>query len=213
MAPILIASSDHSLTGRLKRILSTKYAIQIVAGWESLVETPKLEQCPVIMLDFRLLNETVSEKITALMGIAPKSKILLTGPQCSEAAQLTAFSHGIPGYVDSTADEQLLAKAIDKLLNGEVWIGRQAIAELLNDFRENSRIVLESGEKKDISMLTAREKEIARKICQGESNKRIANNLCISERTVKAHLSSIFRKLGIADRLQLAVSIKGHFYN
>ena len=95
------------------------------------------------------------------------------------------------------------------MLRGEVWIRRSLTAQLLEQLGERMRTATLSrkSEADLLAELTKREREIASLVARGENNKIIARNLDITERTVKAHLTEIFRKLGVTDRLKLAVLI------
>jgi two-component system nitrate/nitrite response regulator NarL len=93
------------------------------------------------------------------------------------------------------------------VLSNEVWVDRQFVNRLLNEIQDITQSRQKEAKQLDkgIDLMTPRESEIAELIATGASNRRIAENLSISERTVKAHLGVIFRKIGISDRLQLAL--------
>jgi DNA-binding NarL/FixJ family response regulator len=97
---------------------------------------------------------------------------------------------------------------------GELWIRRTLSWHLLNELvtitQEKTKIKQAVGEL--LANLTQREYEIATLVGNGETNKQIARRLDITERTVKAHLTEVFRKLDIADRLKLALIVKGSIY-
>lgn len=96
---------------------------------------------------------------------------------------------------------------------GEVWVGRKVISHLLDTLvalteQERNRLLPRSEPALDV--LTPREREIVGQIGNGASNKEIAHTLKVSEKTVKAHLTSVFRKLGVSDRLHLALYVNGY---
>jgi len=102
----------------------------------------------------------------------------------------------------------LLNRAVQMVCEGEYWIQRKLIANMINDLaREMAESQNQDGRNENavISALTPRELEVAKMVRLGENNKMIARELDISERTVKAHLSAIFRKLEIQNRLHLAL--------
>jgi DNA-binding NarL/FixJ family response regulator len=122
---------------------------------------------------------------------------------CSQAVQ-----KGVLGIVPKTQPPQALLKAIRKVHDGEVWIERSMMAYLLNNMnnmsvaRRNSVI---DREIERINQLSDRERQVIQLIGQGLKNKQIATRLYISETTVRHHLTSIFGKLGVSDRLELLV--------
>jgi len=102
---------------------------------------------------------------------------------------------GVVGILPPSADSDLLKKALRAVSEGELWLDRVTLMKLFGNMR---RSALQPG-------LAKREKEILVHICHGYRNKEIALKLKISEQTVKSHCNRIYRKLGVSDRLQLAL--------
>ena len=103
-----------------------------------------------------------------------------------------------------------MKRVVVAVQQGELWIRRSITPRLLDELgvmRHNFQT--SRADVGRLAELTQREREIAAHVGNGESNKQIARQLSITERTVKAHLSEIFRKLGIADRLKLALQVRG----
>ena len=120
---------------------------------------------------------------------------------------------GARGYCETNIDPLLLKKAVKMVRKGEIWVGRKVISHLLETLvslteQQRSKSLHELSV--SLENLTPREREIVHQIGRGASNKEIASQLHVTEKTVKAHLTSIFRKLGIPDRLQLALFVNGH---
>jgi DNA-binding NarL/FixJ family response regulator len=109
------------------------------------------------------------------------------------------------GYCHTYAPQASLAQILDVVESGEIWMGRSLVARLLRlvDSRAGGK------EEWHANVLTEREDMVARRAAIGEANGEIATALGITERTVKAHLSSVFEKLGVSDRLQLALKVHG----
>lgn len=124
----------------------------------------------------------------------------------SEEAQLL-LQYGCHGYFNTYLAPQLLSKAIELVDAGEVIVSREFIVQIINKITHELIEHSDEDIQNIFKDLTGREHEIVRGICQGMSNKRIASSLGISERTVKAHLSSIFRKADVHDRLHLAMKM------
>jgi len=128
----------------------------------------------------------------------------------NEAVVMQALAAGASGCCNSHAAPEVLKQVALVVGNGGLWIGQSLLqrvvgstARLLSQRRE--------AERRDdwSALLSDRETEVARRVANGASNKEIASLLSISERTVKAHLTSIFDKLSLRDRLQLSLKING----
>jgi two-component system, NarL family, nitrate/nitrite response regulator NarL len=145
-----------------------------------------------------------------LRELSPATKIIAVARRSSEREEVEVLRTGAKGYVSRTLPETMLSKAIEKVQEGEIWAGRRAIGALLEEVfgssmrtgaTEQARSKLASR----LETLTVRENEIVRLLRNGASNKEIASALNVSVSTVKAHLTSIFRKLDQPDRLRLAL--------
>lgn len=111
---------------------------------------------------------------------------------------------GARAYCNRFIAPILLEKITHLVAAGEVWVGASIMEQLIQRIAEPE----EKGDENPLAELTDREKEIAISVSKGASNKAIADELDISERTVKAHLTSVFSKTGAKDRLQLALLVK-----
>lgn len=134
----------------------------------------------------------------------PKIVVLANSPDQSEA--LLALSQGAVGYCHAYSPSEVLAEVRTVISHGGVWLGRELLQRLIavstGLVGNQSRQVAEA-----LALLTQREKEVAVEAAKGRSNKEIAKLLDITERTVKAHLSSSFERLEVKDRLQLALML------
>ena len=122
----------------------------------------------------------------------------------------TALGHGARGYVHAVSPPGLLAQAAQAVLSGGMWLP----AEVVNSVVRVLSTTLDSDQNVTravdalLASLTERECAVAEAVASGLSNKEVARRLGITERTVKAHLSSAFRKLGVRDRMQLVVRLR-----
>lgn len=114
------------------------------------------------------------------------------------------LSAGASGYVHAYSPAKALSTVLETVNSGSVWLGPTLLARLLRDIDKN--IPQQDGWDKG---LTVREKEVAQRASIGHSNQAIADALDITERTVRAHLSAVFEKLGVNDRLLLALKVHG----
>jgi DNA-binding NarL/FixJ family response regulator len=124
---------------------------------------------------------------------------------------IATMDAGASGYCHAYANEATLQQVVSVVASGELWVGRSLLTRLLKGVDRNlaSMPALRARTPDWRNALTEREAEVAAMASQGASNLGIAEVLGITERTVKAHLTSIFEKLDVADRLQLALRVHG----
>ncbi len=126
-------------------------------------------------------------------------------PDVAEGVAL--IGAGGRGYCNRFIAPELLHKAVEVVALGEVWLGRRLVDHLMQNLAEKRVPAADSTAIDDGATLTRREREVALLVGKGASNKRVASRLGISERTVKAHMSAIFRKTDTQDRLQLGLLV------
>ncbi len=114
----------------------------------------------------------------------------------------TLLSVGASGYVHALAEPDLFVRIQQIVSSGGAWLGEALLKQLLVGIEKSA-----DKNKKPIADLTVRENAVAACIAMGKSNKEVAEELNITERTVKAHLSACFNKLDVRDRMQLALII------
>jgi len=155
----------------------------------------------VVLLDPSLREIDCTDVIRLVMQHAPASRVLLLPTIRDSAEMCRALRAGARGYVSRNAGLSALTKAIHGVHNGDVWIERKLIAEAL---WSGGRAPAggDGADERALGGLTAREHEILQLLATGGTNRRIAATLLISEKTVKTHLNSIFRKLNVTRRLQ-----------
>jgi DNA-binding NarL/FixJ family response regulator len=142
-------------------------------------------------------------------------RFLVVGKDWSEDKQISALVHGAAGYCGESEPPKLLLQAVKSVLKGDIWIQRHLVPRVIGTLvRMKSEATAPEETTKSIvsasllDSLSSRERDVANMIRDGESNKKIAATLDISERTVKAHLTSTYKKLNVTDRLHLALYIK-----
>lgn len=132
-------------------------------------------------------------------------RLLVLSSEPNDDEGLAALDAGASGYCHLYASPLTLRNALDVVASGELWVGRALMTRLLRSVGRASRPAPDAWSHN----LTEREREVARRAAHGDSNLAIADALGITERTVKAHLTAIFEKLNVADRLQLALRVHG----
>jgi DNA-binding NarL/FixJ family response regulator len=139
------------------------------------------------------------------LGAATPVVVLATTPRPQEAMQ--AVSAGARGYCHAYATAAMLAQVALAVLNGGLWLGPELMSTMIG---AASRQLLadDTPSASQLDLLTPRERAVAIEVARGATNKEAARGLDITERTVKAHLSAVFEKLGVRDRLQLVLALK-----
>jgi len=171
----------------------------------------------VIFLDHTEKHFGPTRLICKIIKAAGATRVVvLTGdPRPSEAIDL--IKAGAKGYCASNIGAALLCKAARVVSGGEIWIGRKLLPVLFDEFVRTANDSTAIGEMPSnhaaatnlFMGLSPREREITSLVASGQQNKLISNKLQISEKTVKAHLTTIFRKLGVEGRTQLALAVFG----
>ena len=156
----------------------------------------------VIILDILLGDEDGLGFLPELCQASPNSRVLvLTGVQNPDAHR-RAIRRGAMGIVLKEHAADQLLKAIKKVHDGEVWIERSMMGSMIQEFNKPAPV---DPEITKIESLTDREREVIALIGEGLKNKQVGERLFISETTVTHHLSSVFSKLDVSDRLELII--------
>ncbi|PYU89149.1 MAG: DNA-binding response regulator [Acidobacteria bacterium] len=203
---IMIADDHPLFRDGLRKLLESEAGFEVVGEAADGGEVARLadELKPDILLLDIAMPVSGMEALRALAkASAPVRTILLTAAiekrQIVEALQI-----GARGVVLKEAATQLLFKSIRSVMAGQYWVGRDAVSDLVKYLRDLMPPSGESKIKKNFG-LTPREMEVVEAIVAGYTNKEIAEKFTISEQTVKHHLTNIFDKLGVFNRLELAV--------
>jgi two-component system nitrate/nitrite response regulator NarL len=159
----------------------------------------------IILLELNLAEVTSVDIISSIITASDKSRIVLVTGTTNPLVIQQAIEEGVVGVIFKTQTADQLLKAIEKVNAGEVWLERSMIANVLSRLSRNNKPLKTNSEIDNINELSEREKQIVRLIGQGYKNKRISSQLFISETTVRHHLTSIYNKLGVSDRLELLV--------
>ena len=210
---VLIASGLAGLRKRWRQALDRAFALHEVTDRSSLERSLTNRRPVALLLDLDLPELGGIRGVAAIQRLRPATRLVLLTHRPDEREGITALKAGARGYCDRDIDPGLLGKALAVVQQGEVWVGRKLIPHLLEELT-----ALTERQQQDappdidsrLDRITAREREIAQLLSAGASNKEIAQKLNVTERTVKAHLTAIFRKLGISGRLQLALFVLEH---
>jgi DNA-binding NarL/FixJ family response regulator len=159
----------------------------------------------IILLELNLEGQPEMEIIPELVKASGGARLILLTAMNNPKVEQKAVEEGVVGVISKTQPPEILVKAIEKVHAGEVWLERSLIANVLGRLSRSQPPIKLDQEAVSINSLSEREKEVVKLIGQGYKNKRISSELCISETTVRHHLTSIYDKLGVSDRLELLV--------
>lgn len=132
-------------------------------------------------------------------------RIVVLYDEPSEEKGLTALGQGAAGYCNAHATPEMLRSVESVVRAGGLWVGEALLARLIGGIAARVPETVQPQENPLLERLSPREREVALAVVRGESNKEIARQFDLAERTIKAHLSAAFEKLGVRDRLQLAL--------
>jgi DNA-binding NarL/FixJ family response regulator len=206
---ILIADDHPIFRDGLRRLLEAEEDLQVLGEAADGAEAVKLARQlkpDILLLDLAMPKHPGLEALRDLSvapGASPVRVILLTA--AAEKSQIVeALQLGARGVVLKDSATQLLLKAIHTVMEGEYWVGRESVSNLVQYLRTLMQSSVDEARQKKFG-LTPRELEIVSAVVAGYANKEIAEYFKISEDTVKHHLSNIFDKLGVSTRLELAL--------
>ena len=200
---IIIADDHMMIREGLKQLLELDGTMKVIAeandGEECLNLLNKKIHPDILLLDINMPKKNGIEVLEYIKQNKIPVKVLILTVHNEVEYLLKAVDIGIDGYLlkDSSYDE--LKEAIDVVISGNTYI-QPSLLPALNESMEDYAL-----DKEKIECLTKRELDVLRLISEGCGNKKISDELTISERTVKNHISHIFRKIDVEDRTQAAV--------
>ena len=166
------------------------------------------ERPDIILLDLDEVNDL--DLLPELHGITPEARVIvLTGTRDSETHR-RAVRLGAMGLVRKEQASAVLLQAIAKVHAGEVWLERTLVADVLGEMTRGEPVQPVDPEAVKVAALTPREREVITLVGQGRKNRQIAAHLWIAEATVRHHLTSIFAKINVLDRLELVIYAYQH---
>jgi DNA-binding NarL/FixJ family response regulator len=201
---ILLCSANKSVIDRWENMLGGKYSLERIGLLRELKTRCTEKNFGLILLHRSLVDITA---FAQLRLASPISKFFLLSDQPNEEEGITFLKMGIVGYGNTYISQERLLEAIRVISGGAVWLGQKIIQKLIlesySKAQEDGRPETGQG----LAGLTPAERKVAELVARGQSNLEIAYYLKISERTVKAHLTSIYEKTKTGSRLSLALLI------
>ncbi len=209
---LILCSSNENIVSRWSNILSVEYGNILACNKEnslsSILDSISPQEYESSVVLYHLLNDPIEEKILysflSKYPIAKQMIVLVNAPDNDQGIRL--LYSGIHGYANIYLNNEKLKSAVKIVEQGEIWAGEGILMALLRRQPLQSRHYQSNSELNQI--LSNREKQIVDKVLKGGSNKEIAIELSITERTVKAHLTAIYRKTKTKNRFDLSLKLK-----
>lgn len=206
----VIIADDHALIREgLIKVLSLEPRITVVGeasdGEEAVARARELNP-DIILMDLNMPKLSGTEATKMIRQELPKVKIITLTVHDDDQRIFDVLKAGVSGYILKDVDPNSLLKTILAVHAGETVIHPSVTTRLVGEFHRLTEVAQAAEEREAIAeLLTHREMEILKHIAKGKSNREIAESLCISEKTVKNHISNIFRKIQVEDRTQAAL--------
>jgi DNA-binding NarL/FixJ family response regulator len=201
---VLVADDHAVFRDGLRKLLESAGDIEVVAeasnGNECIKMLDKFKP-DILLLDLRMPEKDGLSVLTEVnFDSLPTRVILLTATE-DDRDVIRAMRLGARGVVLKQSGSDQLLKSIRQVHGGEIWLDNRMTSEVIDAFKQSAA----SGQRHEKPLVSDREKEVVQLVVQGFRNREIAEKLFISEQTVKNHLHNIFDKLGVSDRLELAL--------
>lgn len=200
---VMIAEDHSMIRDGLKQLLELESDIKVVAGCsngQEAVEKYREVKPDVVLLDINMPVLNGLEALEQMREYDSGVKAVMLTIHQDRDYLLKALELGALGYILKDAEASALIEAVRSVNNNQTYIQPIMARELVNEYKR-----IKSGADDPKKSLTERETEVLKLLSKGMLNKEIAKVLFISEKTVKNHISSIFRKLNVQDRTQAAV--------
>lgn len=205
---VLLADSQAIYRVGMSKIFANEGDLQIAAQAESLDELRTMAdtRADVLLLEGGLLAGT-TDALPEIVALMPHIKIIVQTSQNDEANTVEMYRRGVRGIIPRSITPELLVRCIRKIAAGETWIDNKSVNWVIEAYRAQAVALTDPRLQ---PRLSPKELTIISLITQGKRNKEIAFQLGTSEQVIKNALRKIYEKLGVADRLELALYCLHH---
>ncbi len=206
---VVLADTQAIYRVGIRKIFAVEDDIRVIAQAENCAGLlAALERYPadVVLLEGSLIANT-GETIPEIMRRAPDAKLIVQVMETSESNIVDLYRRGVRGVISRSIPPDLLVRCVRKIALGETWIDNQSISWVIEAYRAQANQLTNPRLQ---PRLTPKELEIMTCVTQGKRNKEIAYQLGTSEQVIKNYLRKIYDKLGVSDRLELALYCLHH---
>jgi DNA-binding NarL/FixJ family response regulator len=206
---VIVADTQAIFRAGLRKIFALEDDIRVVGQAETLAQTQSAvaKFSADILIFESALTPNPLEAVVELMRQYPKLKLAVVTPSADEELTLDLFRRGVHGVVSREVEPELMVECLRKIVSGECWLDSQGIHWVLEAYRNQG--TRPAGSRPKVQ-LTPKEMLIVSCVTQGMKNKEIALRVGTTEQVVKNYLRKVYDKLGVADRLELALYCLNH---
>jgi two-component system nitrate/nitrite response regulator NarL len=206
---IILADSQAIYRVGMRKVFALEDDIRVVAQVDTIENlNAAVQRFPsdIVLLEGSLLVGTTNA-IPELLRLAPDTKIIVQALGVDEANTVELYRRGVRGIIPRSISPDLLVKCVRKIAQGETWIDNQSVSWVIEAYRSNAAALTNPRVQ---PRLSPKEHAIIHGITQGKRNKEIANQIGTTEQVIKNYLRKIYDKLGVSDRLELALYCLHH---
>lgn len=200
-----LVDGQGAVSARLSQALTDVPGVACVlaADTAEAVRLVRAQRVDVLLVDLHIAPAGALGLLDPLLQASPETRPVVLIPQAGDFDPALLVAHGARGFLPSDADGALARKCVRTVNGGEFWLARDQVGPLLERFRAGAPAYPAPS----LDVLTPREHDIVRAVLRGASNGAIASDFALSPQTVRNHLSSIYLKLGVSTRLELALLV------
>ncbi|WP_058189084.1 response regulator transcription factor [Terracidiphilus gabretensis] len=201
---IILADSQAIFRVGIRKIFALEDDLRVVAQADSLESLKaSIERYPtdVVLVEGVLLASSINT-IPELLAIAPDIKLIVQSPVNDENHTVELYRRGVRGIISRSISPDLLVRCVRRIAAGETWIDNQSVNWVIEAYRAQAAALVNPRSQ---PRLSPKEMAIITCITQGKRNKEIAYQLGTTEQVIKNYLRKIYDKLGVSDRLELAL--------
>jgi DNA-binding NarL/FixJ family response regulator len=219
----IVVADDHPIfRDGLCKLLGLEEDFEVVAQAQDgrqVLDVLQQYSPDILLLDLKMPGLDGLATLQRLQAVKNKTRVIVLTASDDKNEFVQAMKLGTSGIVLKQTATELLIKSIRKVHAGEIWLDSHTTAAVIRQFVANDdtpppAAPQSSPRERERSPLSQREREIVALVAQGFKNKEMAEKMFISEQTVKNHLHNIFDKLGVSDRLELALyAIHNNLHN
>jgi len=207
---ILLVTQDAEVTSRCRRAVSAEHQLEVLDTPAQLPARARSLAPAAVILDSAVLPPPIDQEAARIVGSVGDARVIVMTPVFDEEEEIALLKVGVKGCCRRGIDSESLLQVLNVTSNGGVWVTRTLVPRLVSELRRYAQSARPAAERKSedrLKLLTQRERDIVMLIVAGASNKEVGEALNISDRTVKGHLSNIFQKLDVPDRLKLVLYV------